>query len=139
MINDDTFDPHLKLTEQLVQFKSAVESLREALDEQETKLERDGCIQRFEFCVDLSWKLLKTYLLVTHSVECNSPRTCIRESFAVELITNDDPFWLEMLEMRNITTHTYKESLAQEVYAKLPAALERFDTLLKQISSDALA
>lgn len=38
----------------------------------------DATIQRFEFCFELAWKLMKT-VLEYEGIEANSPRSCIRE------------------------------------------------------------
>ena len=45
----------------------------------------------------------------------------------------EDPGWLEMLELRNLTSHTYDEALAERIYAALPQALARFQDLLKRL------
>ena len=74
----------------------------------------DGVIQRFEFCFELSWKLMKAYLSF-EGIESNSPRSSIRESFKIELITEAEE-WLDMLEKRNLSSHTYDEGTAREIY-----------------------
>ena len=38
----------------------------------------DATIQRFEFCFELAWKLMKT-VLEYEGIDVNSPRSCIRE------------------------------------------------------------
>ncbi|HEY4527225.1 MAG TPA: HI0074 family nucleotidyltransferase substrate-binding subunit [Candidatus Paceibacterota bacterium] len=123
-----------ELDEQLGQFKQAVGKLKDGLKEQETELERDGCIQRFEFCVDLMWKTLKSYLAVRHAVICNSPRTCVREALSADVIPEDNPLWLKMLEMRNLTAHTYKEDVAREIFGQLPAAVALLESLLVRLA-----
>ena len=74
----------------------------------------DGVIQRFEFCFELSWKLMKAYLSF-EGIEANSPRSSIRESFKIGLITEAEE-WLDMLEKRNLSSHTYDEETAREIY-----------------------
>lgn len=46
----------------------------------------------------------------------------------------NDPFWLELVDLRNETVHTYKEEVAERVYGSLPRAVGYFETLLKKIS-----
>lgn len=125
-----------ELAEQKIQFKQAVSKLKSALAEQESELERDGCIQRFEFCVDLMWKTLKTFLSIRHGIVCNSPKSCVREAFGAEVIPEDNPLWLKMLDMRNLTVHTYKEQLAKEIFDQLPATVGLFELLLAQLSEE---
>ena len=41
------------------ELERALESLDKALNESKTDITRDASIQRFEFCVELSWKTSK--------------------------------------------------------------------------------
>ena len=74
----------------------------------------DGVIQRFEFCFELAWKMMKAYLAYD-GIEANSPRASIREGFAAGLIPNAEA-WLDMLEKRNLSSHTYDEKTALDIY-----------------------
>lgn len=74
----------------------------------------DGLIQRFEFCFELSWKIMKAFLEY-EGIEANSPRSAIRKAFQTELIT-DAEAWLDMLEKRNLSSHTYDAETANEIY-----------------------
>jgi nucleotidyltransferase substrate binding protein (TIGR01987 family) len=130
-MNDELSQKH---TQQLADFAQAVARLREGLASCRSELERDGAIQRFEFCTDLAWKTLKTRLRLAHNIECASPRTCVREAFAVSLIQDNDPFWLTMLDMRNLASHTSDQALAEELFGKLPDALKRFESLLVELN-----
>lgn len=40
-----------------------------------------------------------------------------------------EDIWIELVKTRNKTVHTYDEELAEQVYAKLPQALEAFQKL----------
>ena len=59
----------------------------------------DATIQRFKFCFELSWKLMKA-VLEYEGGEANSPRGCIREGGEQRLISNAE-LWLDMMEKRN--------------------------------------
>ena len=89
----------------------------------------DATIQRFEFCFELAWKLMKA-VLQYDGIEANSPRSCIRESWKQGLIP-DAQEWLEMMEKRNLSSHTYDESAAREIYREVKGQyvvlLEVFD------------
>ena len=78
----------------------------------------DACIQRFEFCIELTWKTLKKCLAI-EGIEANTPRECIQQAYSIHWI-NDESAWLSMLKDRNLTSHTYKEDLALEIYHRLP-------------------
>lgn len=75
---------------------------------------RDGIIQRFEFCTELSWKLMKKYLDENLIIEQYSPRSIIKESYKQRLI-DDGEVWLDILEDRNLTSHTYDENAANRI------------------------
>ena len=74
----------------------------------------DATIQRFEFCFELAWKLMKA-VLEYEGIEVNSPRSCIRGGWKQGLISNAEA-WLEMMEKRNLSSHTYDENVAREIY-----------------------
>ena len=92
----------------------------------------DATIQRFEFCFELAWKLMKA-VLQYDGIEVNSPRSCIRESWKQGLIS-DAQEWLEMMEKRNLSSHTYDENAAREIYREVKGQyvvlLEAFDQLM---------
>ena len=77
----------------------------------------DATIQRFEFCFELAWKLMKA-VLEYEGIEVSSPRSSIREGWKSGLIV-DAETWLDMQEKRNLFTHTYDEFTALEVYRQI--------------------
>jgi len=88
---------------------------REAFDE----MLRDSVIQRFEYTYELCWKMLKRRLEKDvpspESVDVMSFREMIREGAERGFI--DDPLrWFGYRQKRNLTTQTYDESVAKDVY-----------------------
>jgi nucleotidyltransferase substrate binding protein (TIGR01987 family) len=110
-------------------FASAVTRLERALALPKDDIVRDSAIQRFEISFELCWKYLKAYLEEEHNASCTSPRTCFRAAFKNGVLDND-PFWIDLTALRNYTVHTYSESLADYVYARLPEAAQRFRQVL---------
>lgn len=55
-------------------------------------------------------------------VDSYSPKDSIRKAGAAGLITNPDR-WLGFVDLRNETSHTYTEKLAEAVYKHLNAEL----------------
>ncbi len=95
---------------------------------------RDSVIQRFEFTFELLWKTIKRtgeYELL----ECVSPKSCFKLAFKMGLIRNESVF-LDMLECRNLTSHTYDEGNAETVYRFVAdrgsAALDEIISLLRE-------
>lgn len=110
-----------KLENKYTAFDTALTRLKEAIDlyqNQENPVLLDGTIQRFEFCVELGWKLLKEYLEYEKIGEFNSPRSTIKECFSIGLIEEAEQ-WLDMLDDRNLTSHTYDEEIAKEIYRNI--------------------
>ena len=64
------------------EFSRALARLRTGVaeDPEKSDLVYDGVIQRFEFCFELAWKLLKS-LLHHQGIESQSPRACINEGY----------------------------------------------------------
>jgi len=120
-----------RFRERLHLFRRAVDRLANALAQPKNEFLRDSAIQRFEFTFELAWKVLKEYLEL-QGLEARSPKAAIRGAFQVGLLP-EDPGWLEMLELRNLTSHTYDEALAERIYGELPNALERFRQLLQRL------
>ena len=112
----------------LEEFAKALEALRQGIAAPKSDLSRDASIQRFEFCVELGWKAARRVM----GTSTSAPRAVIREMARNGLI-EDVEFWLQAIENRNLSSHTYKEALAEEVYAYakefLPRALDLLDRL----------
>lgn len=104
------------INEKLQDFNNALSRLEEALqkDIYQDDMYLDATIQRFEFCYELCWKLIKSYLNYI-GITANSPRAAFREAFKQELIIEID-LWIKMLDKRNLTSHTYHEDMAKDVY-----------------------
>lgn len=73
----------------------------------------DATINRFEFCFELAWKLMKA-MLDYEGIEVSSPRGSIREGWKQSMIDSAED-WLYMLEQRNICPHAYSESIAWDI------------------------
>ena len=121
-----------KYEAQLAQLSKALQRLKEALAAPKNDIVRDSAIQRFEFTIDMTWKLVKTILEEKHGVVCHSPKECFREAYKQKMLVYYE-FWLELVDMRNETSHTYKEEIAESVYIRLPKAAEYITGLLKII------
>ncbi len=67
-------------------------------------------IQAFEFTYELGWKTMKDFLK-HEGIRVNTPRETIKQAFANEVIV-DGQVWIDMLEDRNLMSHTYSEKNA---------------------------
>ncbi len=120
-------------------FEKAFQQLTEAVERfsELTDLEKEGMIQRFEFTFELSWKTLKDFL-ESQNVEAKFPRDVIKEAFHYEIIENGE-VWLEMLEIRNLMSHTYDEETfkrtANEIFNRFYIEISRLYQYLKEKSA----
>ena len=98
-------------------FQRALNRLDEAVQRAKDDLDKDGVIQRFEFTIELLWKVLKA-ILAYQGIECYSPRNCIKEAYKAYLI-DDDEIILDMLEDRNKSSHVYSETTSEEIFERI--------------------
>lgn len=92
----------------------------------------DATIQRFEFTIELFWKSLKA-ILEERGIAVHSPKSVLKEAFAERLI-DDEQSWLDMLEDRNLTSHTYNQDLADEIYENIKEYVLVFRKAFNKIS-----
>jgi nucleotidyltransferase substrate binding protein (TIGR01987 family) len=113
------------------QLESAVKNISEPSD-----LEKEVTIQRFEFTHELAWQVMKDYLEYEGIQGITGSRSASREAFKTGLITNGQT-WMDMIESRNRTVHTYQEEILRNEYSKIIAhyfqAFEEFHNKMKEL------
>ena len=92
------------------------------------KLIRDGSIQRFEFCIELSWKVSMKVL----GLSVLAPNPAIRDMARNNLIDNPQ-LWFDFLTARNKTSHTYDEEIAKIVYAEVAKLIPALEQLILRL------
>lgn len=112
MINEKIKLASEKLSKALIALEKVVENPMDP-----DKNNRDATIKRFEFTFELFWKLLKT-LLEKKGLELRFPADIFKEAYMGHLI-DEEKTWLAMLKDRNLTSHTYDEKLADEIYLRI--------------------
>ena len=91
-------------------------ALQTARERPLSELEEQGLIQAFEFTHELSWLLLKDYLLDQGVSGVSGSRDAIREAVVRELLpAGSEATWMAMIRSRNLTSHTYNPELAHEI------------------------
>ena len=104
-----------RLTERVADYLKALTQLERAAARPKDEFIRDSVIQRFEFTHELAWKMLKLKL-EDEGLIVKTPKETMQEALQAGLI-EDGNLWSDMQKMRNLTSHTYREQLAEEVYA----------------------
>lgn len=112
-----------RLEERLAVARRVLGTFQELLDIQyPSRVERDAALQRFEYTCEAVWKAVQRYLQEVEGISIGSPKGSIRASRDVGLISDEQTtLGLEMIDDRNLTVHTYNESLAEEIYRQLPS------------------
>ncbi len=101
-------------------FQRALESLTQAIELMRqrplSKLEEQGLIQGFEFTHELAWNVLKDYLEMEGIQGLVGSRSTSREAFKRGLVDDGDA-WMDMIEARNLSSHTYNQEVASSIVA----------------------
>ena len=123
--------------QRLDNYERALATLQRALslaaERSLSELEEQGLIQAFEFTHELSWLLLKDFLVDQGVSGISGSRDAVREAVVRELISaGSEVTWMAMIRSRNLTSHTYNPSVAQDIaalirerYAQELTALQR--------------
>ena len=110
-------------------FERSFLPLCEALKiESPSVVERAGLIQFFEMAFELSWKLLKDYEEL-EGFAPKTPREVIKQAFQAELV-RDGHGWVNALQDRDLTSHTYNEKVAIDVENRIR---NQYFPLLKEL------
>ena len=83
-----------------------------------TDLEKQGVIQGFEFVHELAWNVLKDFLEYEGIADIVGSRGAVREAFKRGVIA-DGEVWMDMIDKRNLTSHTYNAELAQSMVSTI--------------------
>jgi nucleotidyltransferase substrate binding protein (TIGR01987 family) len=130
--------------EQDIRWKQRFENYQKALnqltsavamyDESAEALIKEGILQRFEFTHELAWKVMKDYLEYEGHQGITGSRSASRLAFSLGLV-EDGQVWMNMIESRSRTVHTYDERILEQEFAKVKhdytAALSAFFEKMK--------
>ena len=118
--------------EQTQRVLASLEELVSKYSENQTDvILRDALIQRFEYSTETFWKYLKAYLQTEHNLSANSPREVIRTGLTAKLYSEEiSKELLQMLDDRNLTSHTYVEELAESIAGRIPAYSKNMENVM---------
>lgn len=109
-------DKDIRWEQRFTNYRKALSQLRKFFDKDElSDLEEQGLIKAFEYTYELAWNTMKDFLEyqgIANNV--TGSRDTLREAFKAGLIT-DGHSWMEMIESRNRTSHSYNEEVADEI------------------------
>ncbi len=113
----------IRWQQRLNNYLSALARLESAVQLSQTRplsdLEEQGLIQAFEFTHELAWKVMKDFLEHQDGgLSIAGSRDAARLAFSRGLITHGEA-WMEMIESRNLSSHTYDEATAHKVSKRI--------------------
>ena len=121
--------------DELINFEKTLKQLKSfvALPIQNDR-DKAGIIQAFEYTFEQCWKSLQKKA-GHEGVQIGSPKRAFMFAFQNGWIKKDaEDVWLQMIEDRNLTSHTYKEDVAAEVLNRIVGQyISCFDGLLGQL------
>lgn len=114
--------------------ENAIDRLKEVMshpDVNNNTFMRDAAIQRFEFTIELFWKILKK-ILFYEKIEATTPRDTLSKAYQYQFI-DDEAVWLDMLDNRNNTSHAYKEEAAQIIFEHIKSYVPVFEATYQKL------
>lgn len=112
----------IRWQQRFANYRKALARLTEAVELRQQRplsdLERQGLIQAFEFTHELAWNTFKDIAEFQGATGLLGSRDATRYAFKAGLI-EDGENWMKMIESRNLSTHTYNESVAQEIESRI--------------------
>jgi len=104
-----------------------------------SKLEAQGLMHIFEYTHELAWNTLKDFLESRGARNLYGSKDTTREAFKADLIKNGEA-WMDMIQSRNLTSHTYDESTASHIVSAILntyfAEFEAFQIKLAKIEQE---
>jgi nucleotidyltransferase substrate binding protein (TIGR01987 family) len=95
---------------------------------------KNGQIQKFEICAELTWKILKLYLDEFHGLDARSPKETMKEVFLLELVNDAEyELLLDMLRDRNRLSHEYRQEYFEEIIMRLASYRDLLLGILSKI------
>jgi len=96
-------------------FSKALDQLTKFIERGElNELEKQGLIQAFEYTYELVWNIIKDFFEAQGETGIHGSRDAFRLAFRRGLIKNGKT-WMDMINSRTLTTHTYNEDVAEEI------------------------
>ena len=131
--------PDIRWKQRFQNFDRAFGLLREAMENGPAalnQLEKEGVIQRFEYCFELAWKTVKDYLEASGFVLVTvTPRQVLKDAFAAKIL-KDGQVWIDMLDHRNLLSHTYDlasfETAVNAIHGQYLLAFEGLHEFLRK-------
>ncbi|MCL2270177.1 MAG: nucleotidyltransferase substrate binding protein [Treponema sp.] len=136
-------DEDIRWKQRFQNYKKALVTVKKAVNlaqERElSDLEKQGVIQGFEFTFELAWNVMKDYFEEQGITGIIGSKNAIRYAFNKGII-DDGEAWMELIEGRNISSHTYDEEIAEKLNNKIInnfyILFETFEAKMEQLDNE---
>lgn len=131
----------------LNEFKNAIEgfsylvgvdlkSMENVLDKRLIDGIENGMIQKFEYSIELCWKLIKRFLKQEDGIDAKTPKQSVKEFYLAGYIDEDNYLKLiDMIDDRNSLSHIYNEDEFRKIIKRFPKYVKVFEKIEQVISS----
>lgn len=117
-MNAQSHSQDVRWKQRFQNYRLALARLTEAVDLARQRglsdLEKQGLVQAFEFTHEMAWNVLKDYLEEQGFTGVIGSKGATRQAFKDGLI-EDGEIWMEMIQARNQTSHTYNLDVAERI------------------------
>lgn len=108
----------IRWQQRLGNYQKALQQLKAAIalskERPLSDLERQGLVQAFEFTHELAWKTMKDFIESKGNEPIYGSKDATREAFSLGIL-KDGQGWMNMIESRNLTSHTYNLDTVQQI------------------------
>lgn len=132
--------------EQALYFKNKLKNLHQAvssfvkvmeidlskMNSFEQDVYKNAAVQKFEYCIELYWKVAKIYLILNKGIDESSPKGVLKAFYKEsQLQSNEYECLLEMILHRNLLSHLYDPNQFEKIYGHLKAHAITLQSSLK--------
>jgi nucleotidyltransferase substrate binding protein (TIGR01987 family) len=134
-------DEDIRWKQRFSNYKKALFHLSGAVDVAKSRalsdLEQQGLVKAFEFTFGLAWNVMKDFLTIQGITGIIGSKDAVRHALKAELISGGE-VWMQMINDRNRSSHTYdestKESLVQHIIAAYQGEFAAFLAKMEELS-----
>jgi nucleotidyltransferase substrate binding protein (TIGR01987 family) len=131
----------------LNEFKKAIEgfsylvgvdlkSMENVLDKRLIDGIENGMIQKFEYSIELCWKLIKRFLKQEDGIDAKTPKQSVKEFYLAGYIDEDNYLKLiDMIDDRNSLSNIYDEDEFRKIIKKFSKYVKVFEKIEQVINS----
>ena len=105
----------IRWKQRFMNYEKALDVLRNFTSVEKLNIrEEQGLIKSFEYTYELGWNVMKDFLIEKGNNEIFGSKDAIRQAFKLGIIDNGEA-WMNMVNDRNRTVHTYDHENAEIV------------------------